>query len=104
MREGLSASKLRVGWPDGTSCGEHGAVTLKQRESYALICEPPQRGERHHTVATDYDQAAKAVPNARKSCLMTFGTDPVLKYKVGAIYANLDSVAEKRHDTVTGRQ
>lgn len=66
-----------------------------------LIAEPSKRGKRHHPVGTDDDQTFQAMPDARKSSVLTVRPDAVFDDQVPALDTDLDSVAEQRYDPET---
>lgn len=39
----LSAPQSCVGWPNGASCGEHGAIAIEHQECRVLVHEPTER-------------------------------------------------------------
>src|SRR5713226_9017026 len=102
MRERLSTSKLRIGRADRPGDSEHLAVAFQHGECYVLICEPPECGERNHSLRADYDQPTNAMSYTWKTGMTAFGTDPVFEEQVTAIDPDFDAVAEKRHDAMAG--
>src|SRR5580765_3864099 len=103
MRERLSASKLCIGRTDRPGDSEHLAVAFQHGECYVLISEPPERGERNHSLRADHDQPTNAMSYTCKTGMTARSADPILDQQMTAIYSGLDAIAEERHDAVTWR-
>jgi hypothetical protein len=93
VRESLNPTKSSVRRSDRTGCREHGTISIKHDKRCILVSKPSKRCQRNRSVRADYDEASQAVSHAGKTHLATVSTDSVLKGKVPAIHAYVNSVS-----------
>jgi hypothetical protein len=68
-----------------------------------LIRQPAERSKRNHSLRADHDQAAKAMPDTRKTGMTAHSADPIFNQQVTAIYSGLDAIPEKGYHPVLWR-
>jgi hypothetical protein len=90
----LSTPQLGIRRANRTCRCQDGAIPFQHDESCVLIRQPTQRGERHHSVRANYDEASKTMSHSWKTCLASVQSDPILKKQVSAIHADLNAVAK----------
>ena len=81
------------------------ARTLPSRssmsESHVLVREPPEGCQGNHPIGADDNQSLQAVPYAWKARVAAIRPNSIQQDEVTTVYADLDAVAEKGHDTMT---